>query len=157
MNNRCSGCRSANLRKIALTRNMLINLDPSLAPDIFPINFTYCIDCGYVVGAYVQTGPTHDGYFTYKTPADNAYPPHYHKSGWHLEFVTKGSFNYYYRPVGSQEKPTLVTISAGQLYFSEANIEHGFIFKDKVGLVSIINKGRPPNDFTVVTGDFYGF
>lgn len=157
MRKNCSGCGSLNIQKIKLTKDLLISPNPELAPDIFPLTITNCVDCGYVIAAYVPPGPQHDGYFTFKTKNDNVYPPHYHKSGWHFEYVTKGSFDYYQRPVGSKAKPTKTTISAGQLYFSPANIEHGFIYQDKTGLISIVNKGRPLDDFTVVTVDFYGF
>lgn len=155
MNTKCSGCGSANVQKTTLTRDLLISPTPELAPDIFPLTINYCIDCGYVKGAFIPSGTDHDGYFTYKTFHDNVYPPHYHKSGWHFEFVTKGSFDYYQRPVGSTDPAVKTTISAGQLFFSPATIEHGFLFKDKTGLISIVNKGRPTDDFTVVVGDFY--
>jgi dTDP-4-dehydrorhamnose 3,5-epimerase-like enzyme len=49
---------------------------------------------------------------------------HYHLTDWHYCYVLGGSIDYYWRPVGSEEKPQRVTIKAKQLFFTPPNVEH---------------------------------
>ena len=68
---------------------------------------------------------------------------HYHLTDWHYMYVMSGSFDYYYRPTGSTETPTVTRLSAGQMVFTPPMEEHATVFlEDSVLLVM----SRNPRD-----------
>lgn len=150
----CTRCGSTDIISVELNNEMLVGDTAVLAPDVFPFAITYCSFCGFV-----PRGLPHDGYFNYQNNYNNpldAREAHYHKEGWHFEFVTKGSFDYYQRPIGSKEKPLPITVSQGQLFFIPPMVEHGLVFKEITALISMPNKGRAPDDLVGVLDDFLG-
>lgn len=56
---------------------------------------------------------------------------HYHRSSGHLSVVTKGSIEYYERPVGSTEKPKVTTYKAGEKFWSGPMVEHQMVFNEE--------------------------
>ncbi len=53
---------------------------------------------------------------------------HYHVTDWHYMYVTKGSFDYYWRPTGSTAAPDVVRISEGELIFTPPMEDHATVF-----------------------------
>lgn len=49
---------------------------------------------------------------------------HYHKKDYHICILTKGSMNYYERPVGSTEKPKKISLKAGDVFYTAPMQEH---------------------------------
>src|SRR4026209_1649130 len=43
---------------------------------------------------------------------------HYHVTDWHYMYVLAGSFDYYYRPRGSEAKPAITRLKAGEMVFT---------------------------------------
>src|SRR5438552_193362 len=43
---------------------------------------------------------------------------HYHVTDWHYMYVLRGSFDYYYRPTGSTDKPMVINVKAGDMVFT---------------------------------------
>ncbi len=53
---------------------------------------------------------------------------HYHKEDFHYCYLASGSMEYYWRPAGSAEKPKMLKIHAGQLFYSPPMVEHAMKF-----------------------------
>lgn len=53
---------------------------------------------------------------------------HWHRISGHACIMTKGSVDYFERPVGSQDKPTKVSIGIGQVFWTGPNVEHAMLF-----------------------------
>ncbi len=49
---------------------------------------------------------------------------HIHFDDYHYCVLTLGKMNYYERPAYSQEKPTLVVINAGEIFYTKPKTEH---------------------------------
>ena len=68
---------------------------------------------------------------------------HYHKTDWHYMYVLSGSFDYYFRPTGTDEKPKKITVSAGQMVFTPPLEDHTTVFTEDCELLAI---SRNPRD-----------
>lgn len=53
---------------------------------------------------------------------------HYHKTSAHACVLTKGALLYYERPVGSLEKPIVLKINRGDVFWTGPNVEHAMKF-----------------------------
>jgi dTDP-4-dehydrorhamnose 3,5-epimerase-like enzyme len=68
---------------------------------------------------------------------------HYHMTDWHYMYVMSGSFDYYYRPTGSEQKPSVIRLSAGEMVFTPPLEDHATVFlEDSLLLVM----SRNPRD-----------
>ena len=68
---------------------------------------------------------------------------HYHLTDWHYMYVMSGSFDYYYRPVGSTAEPTVTRLSAQQMVFTPPMEEHATVFLEDTVLLVV---SRNPRD-----------
>src|SRR5260370_38722035 len=55
---------------------------------------------------------------------------HYHKTDWHYAFILSGAVQYFWRPVGSQEKPQTRGLRSGQMEFTPTLPGHPFLAVD---------------------------
>lgn len=53
---------------------------------------------------------------------------HWHKKDSHYCLVLEGEIWYYERPVGSTEKPKMVIVETGQLFYTPPGVEHEMFF-----------------------------
>lgn len=56
---------------------------------------------------------------------------HYHKTDWHYCYMVSGEMEYYERPAGAKNKPTLLVAKAGDLVFTPPGVEHAMRFTKK--------------------------
>ena len=68
---------------------------------------------------------------------------HYHVTDWHYMYVLSGSFDYYYRPTGSGEKPKVITVKAGEMVFTPPMEDHATVFLEDTQLLAM---SRNPRD-----------
>ncbi|MBF0383331.1 MAG: hypothetical protein HQL69_20100 [Magnetococcales bacterium] len=55
---------------------------------------------------------------------------HYHKTDWHYCYVLQGAIDYYHRPTGSGEKPEVVKVKKGQMFFTPPMVDHTMVFTE---------------------------
>src|SRR5436189_3334088 len=60
---------------------------------------------------------------------------HYHVTDWHYMYVLSGSFDYHFRPAGSSERPTRITVKAGEMLFTPPMEEHATLFHEDTQIV----------------------
>ena len=53
---------------------------------------------------------------------------HYHKTDWHYCYVVSGVIDYFHRPTGSDQEPTLITVNKGEMVFTPPMVDHGMKF-----------------------------
>lgn len=75
---------------------------------------------------------------------------HYHKTDWHYMYVLKGSFDYYYRPTGSTDKPNMITVRSGEMVFTPPLEDHTTVFTEDCELLAI---SRNPRDQATYEAD----
>lgn len=68
---------------------------------------------------------------------------HYHVTDWHYMYVLKGSFDYYYRPTGSAEKPAVTRVSVGEMVFTRPMEDHATVFLEDTEMLVV---SRNPRD-----------
>ena len=68
---------------------------------------------------------------------------HYHLTDWHYMYVLSGSFDYYYRPTGSEEELKCVKVKAGELIFTPPMEDHATVFLEDCDLLAM---SRNPRD-----------
>ena len=68
---------------------------------------------------------------------------HYHLTDWHYMYVLSGSFDYYYRPTGSDDELKCVQVKAGELIFTPPMEDHATVFLEDCDLLAI---SRNPRD-----------
>ena len=68
---------------------------------------------------------------------------HYHETDWHYMYVLSGSFDYYYRPTGSKDKPKVITVKAGEMVFTPPREDHATVFLEDTQLLAM---SRNPRD-----------
>jgi oxalate decarboxylase/phosphoglucose isomerase-like protein (cupin superfamily) len=68
---------------------------------------------------------------------------HYHVTDWHYMYVLKGSFDYYYRPTGSDDEPAVIRVQAGEIVFTPPMEDHATVFLDDTELLAM---SRNPRD-----------
>jgi hypothetical protein len=62
---------------------------------------------------------------------------------WHYMYVLSGSFDYYYRPTGSNAQPEMITIKAGEMVFTPPMEDHATVFLEDTQLLAM---SRNPRD-----------
>jgi dTDP-4-dehydrorhamnose 3,5-epimerase-like enzyme len=68
---------------------------------------------------------------------------HYHLTDWHYMYVLTGSFDYYYRPTGSGDAPSLIRVLPGQMVFTPPMEDHATVFLEDT---EILVASRNPRD-----------
>jgi quercetin dioxygenase-like cupin family protein len=68
---------------------------------------------------------------------------HYHLTDWHYMYVLSGSFDYYYRPTGSNEELQCVRVKAGEMVFTPPMEDHATVFLEDCDLLAM---SRNPRD-----------
>jgi dTDP-4-dehydrorhamnose 3,5-epimerase-like enzyme len=68
---------------------------------------------------------------------------HYHVTDWHYMYVLSGSFDYYFRPTGSDEKPMMIHIGTGEMVFTPPMEDHASVFGEDT---TILVASRNPRD-----------
>jgi hypothetical protein len=67
---------------------------------------------------------------------------HYHKKDFHFIYVSKGSFEYYYRKTGSNGKIQKKIISTGQLLFTGNMIDHAMFYTKDTEIFVVSKNSR---------------
>src|SRR5262245_58867810 len=52
---------------------------------------------------------------------------HYHLTDWHYMYVLSGSFDYFYRPTGSETAPAVIRVMSGQMVFTPPMEDHATV------------------------------
>ena len=68
---------------------------------------------------------------------------HYHLTDWHYMYVLSGSFDYYYRPTGTAERPRMITVNTGEMIFTPPLEDHATVFREDTQLLVV---SRNPRD-----------
>lgn len=68
---------------------------------------------------------------------------HYHVTDWHYMYVLSGSFDYYYRPTGSDAAPAKINVKAGGMVFTPPMEDHATVFLEDTQLLAM---SRNPRD-----------
>jgi dTDP-4-dehydrorhamnose 3,5-epimerase-like enzyme len=75
---------------------------------------------------------------------------HYHISDWHYMYVLSGSFDYFFRPTGTTDRPKVIKLRSGEMVFTSPMQEHATVFlEDTVILVA----SRNPRDQEIYEAD----
>lgn len=67
---------------------------------------------------------------------------HYHLSDWHYLYVLSGRMIYYYRPHGDTAPPRRLEVTAGQLVFTPAMMEHRTDFPEDTVCITLSRNQR---------------
>ena len=67
---------------------------------------------------------------------------HYHRTDWHYMYVLSGSFDYYYRPTGSNEPASVTRAVAGDMIFTPPMEDHATVFLEDTALLALSRKPR---------------
>ena len=151
MSDGCLRCGNESVLNTIITADTLINKTDNL-PDIFPISIKYCDFCANALEFSSHADLRVRGEIIL---VPKSRPPHYHKEGWHFEFVMSGSFEYYERTLNSEEVSQKITVTSNQLLYAAPLKEHTLIFKEKVGILSITYKDRKKSDVVSVSNFKY--
>lgn len=68
---------------------------------------------------------------------------HYHLTDWHYMYVLSGSFDYYYRPTGSNQEPEVIRVKTGEMVFTPPMEDHATVFLEDTQLLAM---SRNPRD-----------
>lgn len=60
---------------------------------------------------------------------------HYHVTDWHYMYVLKGTFDYYWRPTGSEGAPSVTRIGTGEMIFTPPMEDHATVFLEDTELL----------------------
>ncbi|NQV78070.1 MAG: hypothetical protein HQ490_06910 [Lutibacter sp.] len=60
---------------------------------------------------------------------------HYHLTDWHYMYVLSGSFDYYFRPTGSNEELQKLRFAKGELVFTPPMEDHATVFLEDTELI----------------------
>jgi len=71
---------------------------------------------------------------------------HYHRTDWHYCYVLSGSLEYLHRPVSSNQPPEVQIITAGQMFYTPAMLEHAMRFLEDTQF--IVMSGNPRDQQT---------
>jgi dTDP-4-dehydrorhamnose 3,5-epimerase-like enzyme len=67
---------------------------------------------------------------------------HYHKTDWHYAFIVSGAVQYFWRPIGSSEKPKTKIFRVGQMIFTPPMLEHAFLALEDTTFVTLSRLAR---------------
>lgn len=71
---------------------------------------------------------------------------HYHKTDWHFLLVLLGRVHYFWRPVGSKEKPKKKIIQKGSAFFTPPMVEHAVFSVTRTQILSLSKLSRRHDD-----------
>ena len=60
---------------------------------------------------------------------------HYHNEDWHYMYTLSGSYEYYYKPHNSKEKPKLEVFTVGEMVFTPPHEDHACFFLEDTTLL----------------------
>ncbi len=72
---------------------------------------------------------------------------HYHKQDWHYCYMVYGSMRYYTRPVGSEESPSWVLVTTGQVVYTPPMEEHAMEFLEDAAFINFAGRPRDQHDY----------
>lgn len=72
---------------------------------------------------------------------------HYHLTDWHYMYVLSGSFDYYYRPTGSDDDLQCLRVKEGQLIFTPPMEDHATVFLEDCNLLAISRNPRDQEEY----------
>lgn len=75
---------------------------------------------------------------------------HYHVTDWHYMYVLSGSFDYFYRPTGSNSEPSVIRVNAGEMIFTPPMEDHATVFIEDTSLLAM---SRNPRDQSAYEAD----
>ena len=67
---------------------------------------------------------------------------HYHKNDWHIIYVTKGSFEYYFIKTGSNEGIKKKIVKSGQILFTGNMIDHAMFYTEETEILVVSKNPR---------------
>ena len=67
---------------------------------------------------------------------------HYHKKDWHFIYVTKGSFEYYFKKTNSNEDIKKKIVNAGQVLFTGNMIDHAMFYTEETEILVVSKNPR---------------
>ncbi len=67
---------------------------------------------------------------------------HYHNTDWHYCYVINGRIEYHHRPQGSDAEPEMVTVEAGQLFFTPPMVDHAMVFAEDTVFLTLGRNSR---------------
>jgi dTDP-4-dehydrorhamnose 3,5-epimerase-like enzyme len=67
---------------------------------------------------------------------------HYHKQDWHFIYVTKGSFEYYFRKTNSSGKIKKIIVNVGQVLFTGNMIDHAMYYTTETEILVLSKNSR---------------
>lgn len=82
-----------------------------------------------------------------RTRAGGIRANHYHKTDWHFIYVLKGQFEYHYRDVGSNAKPTMIIVTQGQLLWTPPMLEHAMLYTEETDIMVFSRNGRSQAEY----------
>jgi len=68
---------------------------------------------------------------------------HYHRTDWHFMYVLSGSFDYFYRPTGSEAEPEVLHVGPGETVFTPPMEDHATVFSEDCSMLVV---SRNPRD-----------
>ena len=79
---------------------------------------------------------------------------HYHLTDWHYMYVLSGSFDYYFRPTGSDKELQNIRVKAGEMIFTPPMEDHATVFLEDCDLLAM---SRNPRDREAYEDDLCRF
>ena len=67
---------------------------------------------------------------------------HYHKKDWHFIYVTKGTFEYYFRKTNSNEDIKKKVVNVGQVLFTGNMIDHAMFYTEETEILVVSKNPR---------------
>ena len=67
---------------------------------------------------------------------------HYHKKDWHFIYVTKGSFEYYFRKTNSNDDIKKKVVNVGQVLFTGNMIDHAMFYTEETEILVVSKNPR---------------
>ena len=72
---------------------------------------------------------------------------HYHLSDWHYMYVLSGSFDYYFRPTGSNKELQKIRVKAGEMIFTPPMEDHVTVFLEDCDLLAMSRNPRDQDEY----------
>jgi len=72
---------------------------------------------------------------------------HYHKQDFHYMFVISGSFDYYYRPTGSEGEPKCLHVGVGELVYTPPMVDHAVRFNENTTFINFSGRERDQGSY----------
>lgn len=72
---------------------------------------------------------------------------HYHKKDYHYMYLLTGSFDYYFRPTGSDQEPECLRVNAGEVVFTPPMVDHAVRFLEDTTFVNFAGRERDQGSY----------